>query len=419
MQPIALSGSDYFHLLIDRKIKRFGLAGNISRVHFKLGQNTDFEAILKNLQSNRYLIEAGCMNYQLRWPLKAKWVQEGSRKPRIILTSGITETEFNNQILNRKVNNQLGLVCVDLCTLTDNSNHIVVSMHHALFDHQGMMNFIAALNNNFDGDLFPATITPSSKQIAANFWKMTFYMLGKGGSKLGSLLTSNRAKSQVPNYKVVSFTKEESKQIDQNAWKAGSRIGTSAFLISATAKCVELTLANRGKNAPFLWFSTPHKQQKIGAAKSLFTNQLSFLFFRLTSRELESTSASVTSLNKQLREQIKNRITERYVDLMEGMKRFPLIVYELMVDVSSRGKLASFGFSDLGKDQLQIRTFLDAEVVDILRYPPIPTPPGFNVAVVRTNEQYQFVFGYVNSAMSTEELSTYLANFKKELLQPS
>lgn len=416
MQPVPLSGSDYFHLLIDKKIKRFGLAGNISRVHFKLGNEADFQSIVKNLQSNSYLNEASSINYQLSWPFKAKWVKLDKRKPRIIVTDGITRNDFNKQILNRKVNNQLGLVCVDLCTLTDNSKHIVISMHHALFDHQGMMNFIAALNNNYDGDLFPPIIKSSSKQIAINFWKMTFYMLGKGGSKLGSLITSNRIQSQVPNYEVVTFSKEESKQIDQNAWKAGSRIGTSAFLISATAKCVSQTLANRGKDAPFLWFSTPHKQQKIGATKSLFTNQLSFLFFRLSSTELESTSTSVASLNQQLREQIKKRITERYADLMEGMKRFPLFIYELMVDVSSKGKLASFGFSDLGTDQLELDTFLDTNVEAIFRYPPIPTPPGFNVAVVRTNEQYQFVFGYVNTAMSPEELSAYLVNFRKELL---
>lgn len=419
MKPVSLSGADYFHLLIDRKIQRFGLAGNISRVHLQLDQATDLQAICENLESNAYLQEASNINYKLRWPLPPKWVKVKNRKPCIIFSSELSKQAFNQQILNQTVNNKKGLVCIDLCTLTDGSKHLVVSMHHALFDHQGMMNFVAALNNTYEGELF-ATSNTNHRVLtkAASAFKMTLYMLTRGSAKLGSLLRSNRAIAAVPNYQILTFSKEQSKQIEQNAWQAGSRIGTSAFLISATAKSVDKTLTQRGIKPAYLWFSTPHKQRKIGAQKSLFSNQLSFLFFKLDTTALATTNNAVNALNNQLRDQIKNRVVERYGHLMDALKLVPLFVYEQMVDVASKGKLASFGFSDLGQDQLDLTAFCGVGVEQVFRYPPIPTPPGFNVAVVKTNEQFQFVFGYVDAAMNQQEMTAFLTDFKHQLLSP-
>ena len=141
-----LSGSDYFHLLIDRKIKRFGLAGNISRVHFQLDSSTNLESFVHSFKENSWLKNASQIQYKLSWPFLPKWIRVKSQGPRIILSKPITQSDFESQILNRMVDNEQRLVCVDLCAFEDDSKHVVISMHHALFDHQGMMNFIVALN---------------------------------------------------------------------------------------------------------------------------------------------------------------------------------------------------------------------------------------------------------------------------------
>jgi hypothetical protein len=52
MAYASLSGSDYFHLLIDRKMKRFGMAGNISRVHFELKKTSDLNVISDAIRKN-------------------------------------------------------------------------------------------------------------------------------------------------------------------------------------------------------------------------------------------------------------------------------------------------------------------------------------------------------------------------------
>ncbi|MFT4981314.1 MAG: NRPS condensation-like uncharacterized protein [Bacteroidia bacterium] len=416
MTSVSLSGSDYFHLLIDRKMKRFGLAGNISRVHFQLSADTDLDALAARLKSNTYLQKAASAVYKLRWPFLPKWELSANLKPQVLVTNSLTETEFHTHVLNRTVDNQKGLVCIDLCTLNDATKHLVVSMHHVLFDHQGMMNFIGALNNDFDGEVFPENVSSSVAKKALNAIRMTSYMLSQSSSKLGSLLDKKPSSTSAPVYQFIAFTADESKQIEQNAWQAGSRIGTSTYLISAIAKCVENILKSRNQKPPYLWFSTPHKERKIGAKGHLFSNQLSFLFFKLKSDDLNSNETAVDSLNGQLKLQIKNQITAKYSDLMDALRLTPLFVYEQMVDVASNGKLASFGFSDLGIDQLQLNEFCGAKVERVFRYPPVPTPPGFNVAVVRSSEQFQFVFGYVEEALKPKEMDRFLTDFKNQLL---
>jgi NRPS condensation-like uncharacterized protein len=412
-----LSGSDYFHLLIDRKIKRFGLAGNISRVYFQLDSSTNLEVLADLLGQNQWLQNAANIRFKLGWPFLAEWLKIENQEPQIIITKLLSQREFKSQILNRKVDNKKGLVCVDLYGLEDDSKHVVISMHHALFDHQGMMNFVHALNGNFDGDDFPF-VNPTSFRVSLfNFWSMTIYMLSRGSSKLGSLLTKNSSDHGVPKYDSLKLTNEESKTVESNAWSSGSRIGTSAYLIAGVARSVYAVLQNRGKNAPYLWFSTPRKQRKLGTKGHLFSNQLSFLFFKLNSAELNSNSACVESMNGQLREQIKKQITEKYSGLMDSLRIMPLFVYEQMVNLSNKGKLASFGFSDLGTDQLEMDTFCGQKVENVFRYPPVPTPPGFNVAVVRSNEQFEFIFGYVDEAISESEMEQFKVEFKNRLLK--
>jgi hypothetical protein len=416
MELRKLSGSDFFHLLIDRKIKQFGLAGNISRVHFHLDSSSDLEELSQKLRQNSSFRKAANIQYNLNWPFAPKWIATNNREPRIIISNSLTENEFKSQILNRKVDYEKGLVCVDLCSLEDGIKHAVISMHHALFDHQGMMNFIHALNGSFVGDEFAQSEKIGFGKSVTNFVAMTVYMLSRGSSKLGSLLREKHSKSGVPKYDSIRLSSEESEIVESNAWTAGSRIGTSAYLIACLGRAVNSTLKKRGETAPYLWFSTPHKQRKLGTKGHLFSNQLSFLFFKLTNTELNSNASSVEAMNLQLRAQIKEQITEKYAGLMDALRYVPLFIYEQMVNLSAKGKLASFGFSDLGTDQLEIDSFCGQKVTNVFRYPPVPTPPGFNVAVVRSNEQFEFVFGYVDEAISDSEMKQFKVEFKNHLL---
>ncbi len=412
----ALSGSDYFHLLIDRKIKQFGLAGNISRVHLELDQSSDLNAVANALLRNPALKKAASVQYKLNWPFAPFWKLEQRELKCVQILKLDSRKELESETLNKPLDNENGLVSIDLCEVSDGSKHVIISMHHALFDYQGMVNFVHALNGSFEGGDFADLESSAFLKSCRNFWSMTFYMLSKGASNLGSLLRSRKSNSGLPRYDSIQLTDEESKQVEQNAWSAGSRIGTSAYLIACVGRSVNHILEKRGENAPYLFFSTPHNQRKLGTKGHLFSNRLSFLFFKLSSTNLNSNSTSVEAINHQLKAQIKERITEKYSGLMDSLRYVPLFIYEQMVNLSSNGKLASFGFSDLGKDQLAMDSFCGERVLGICQYPPVPSPPGFNVAVDRSNQKFEFVFAYVDEAISELEMEQFKIYFRDRLL---
>lgn len=411
MSLAKLSGSDYFHLLIDRKMLRAGLAGNISRIHFELDELADLSQISEQLRKNKHLIYANSLRYQLCWPLLPVWRQTDNPKECVSVSENITDLDFESTVTNRKVENDSGLVFVDLCQLDDDSKHVVISMHHSLFDYQGMMNFVRALNNDFDGPLFPTPTKISGFKLLQDFHYMTVYMLSCHAWKLGSLLPKKPLKKATVAYKELEYNAEEAKAIDTNAWHAGSRIGTSGYLIASTAISVHKTLLARGEKPPYLFFSIPHNQRKLGTVGHLYSNQLSFLFFRLSVNDLTSTENAVNSINFQLKQQIKNRIVERYANLLSSMRFVPMFLYEKMVNLASKGRLASFGFSDLGIEQLNFDQWLGAKVKTVKRYPPVPIPPGISVATTKLDDGRKIVIAYGKEILSESEVEKLAAEF--------
>lgn len=415
----SLSGSDYFHLLIDRKMKRFGMAGNISRIHFEFDENADLNAIADSIGNNSTFQNVSAVRFRLRWPWLPTWVKTQNKTTNIQIRREVSRAEFETDILNRKVDNGIGLVWVDLCELEDHSKHVVISMHHALFDHQGMMNFIHGLNDDFNGPMFRESEPASVLKMILNAGRMNYELFKRSVWNLGSFFHLKKPQKLTPAFKVIEFTNDETKIISENAWNAGARIGESTFHLSVTAQAVYTVLKKRGLAVPYLWFSIPHNQRKLGTKGHLLSNKLSFLFFKLTETELKSSSDCTKSILEQLKSQIKAKATERYIDLMKMMRFIPMPVYEKMVSVPSGGKLSSFGFSDLGTDQLQMESFCTGKIKNVFRYPPIPTPPGFNVASVRTQNGLRLILAYGMELIEEKEVELLISELRSGLLANS
>lgn len=412
-----LSGSDYFHLLVDRKMLRNGLVGNISRIHLELAPKADLTAIAERLSRNKTIQQVAELKVKFRWPFAAKWEKEKGRKKNVEVHEALSGQAFEQTVVNRKVDNESGLVHIDLCELENGSKHMVVSMHHVLFDHQGMVNFIHALaDESTQFPLFPKQEKRYFTRLLSNFHYMTVYMLSRSSGQLGTLVKPKLKPQSLPKYRTIEFTEAETKQVMLNAWESGSRIGQSAFYMAAVSQLVNQTMKKRRQNPPYLWFSVPNDQRRKGTAGHLVSNQLSFLFFRLYANELNRTENAISSINHQLKAQIKDRIAERYTDLMHAMRIIPMPVYETMVDLASKGKMSSFGFSDLGTDKIQLKEFLGTRILKLHHYPPVPSPPGFNVVVSKTDGKLKFVWAYFDEVLSSEEADAMETSFRDLLL---
>lgn len=416
MAYASLSGSDYFHLLIDRKMKRFGMSGNISRIHFELDENIDLRKVESSIRQNSTFQKVRSIQYQFRWPRFPLWKDGKPSEKNLEIHEGISMSQFSSTILNKQVDNETGLVWIDLCAQEDGTKHAVISMHHALFDHQGMVNFIEALNNNFSGPLYRESEPGNTWRMMVNGAVMNYNLFRRSVWNFGSLFQKNRPVSITPQYQVLKFSEAETESITKNAWEAGSRVGQSTFYVSVVARALQQLFTDRGQHSPNLWFSIPHNQRRLGTSGHLVSNKLSFLFFNLSSAELETTQETISSVLQQVKEQIKFRSADKYVDMMKVMRIIPMPIYEGMVSVPSKGKLSSFGYSDLGEDKLTMSAFCGAKIKSVHRYPPVPSPPGFNVATLKKQDGLELILGYGKELITEQEMSILISNLKTGLL---
>ncbi|MBP9152255.1 MAG: hypothetical protein KBF73_08240, partial [Flavobacteriales bacterium] len=57
-----------------------------------------------------------------------------------------------------------------------------------------------------------------------------------------------------------------------------------------------------------------------------------------------------------------------------------------------------------------------AEVVNTFHYPPVPSPPGFNVVVSKNNGKLKFVWAYFDEVLSESEIRNAERLFRDFLL---
>ena len=274
MMDRPLSGSDYFHLLLDRKMLRNGLVGNISRIHLELSPSADPTAIEAQLRSNKTLRTVSQLQVKLQWPLLPVWKVNDGHDINLTVTNDLSEDVFQKLVLNRKVNNQNGLVLVDLCALTDGTKHVVISMHHVLFDHQGMMNFVRALSDgSIDFPLFPEKERLSWFTRFRNTVSMTFYMLSRSSWKLGSLINKHTKPKASPKFKIIEFDQETTEHVEKNAWNTGASVRVRSTLHPLRRSYREFFF-NGIRNRPICGF--PFHMIKDGKGQAVIWFPISF-----------------------------------------------------------------------------------------------------------------------------------------------
>jgi hypothetical protein len=409
-----LSGADHFHLLIDRQMRQKGLPGNISRIHLQLAPDADLHALKQRLEHDPTLRRVHRLRIQLRWPLMPRWEEDATTDvPPVVLHPVLSPQEFDLAVMNAPVPPRHCLVRIDLATQTDGSHHAVIAMHHALFDHRGMMLFLAALDSGTAPAQFfaPEAATSTWADMAAAF-RATLFALASGGRRLATLVNRHTRPTATVRYHNLHLTAEETAQADRMAHQCGAATGQSALLMAAITIALRETLALRGQQPPYFWIPTPHDMRKKGTPGHLVGNALSFFYFRPEAAHLRSLPEAVQALQQQLHAQVRQRSAHHLAALLRVFRRVPLPLVDAMVGLTTGGRVSSFVFSDLGAQRMPMAQFCGISLLGMAHCPPVPSPPGLSVVAARDNGRLHLVLAYLPDALSTTEVSIVENRFR-------
>ena len=399
----SLSGSDVFQLLLDRAMRKAGQAGNISRILYRFASDADLEAIQARLISSKVFGKVNSIRFEKRLVGAPRWKSlEIDPGKSVILHKNGLDHEAESDLWNEPVDQEHGLVRMDLYRNSDDLPSLLISMHHVLFDHRGMALFTRLL----DEDRLPkGMIQKLSVRPTSTIWKHVFevakFSFASSGWDLTSISKSIKKPKQI--YRFIQLSKEESERLEQRARELGAGISASIFYVATMMQAFERLADHQDAKGDFVWMAAPHDMRRKGEEGHLIGNDISFIYFRKERGSRQDLEELINDLNQQLLHQIKKKLPQKHADFLRLYSHVPLWAYKAMTDLAHGGKVSSFAFSDLGVND-RPKTFLGCEVDEVLYLPPVPVKPGISVVVNKTKGKVSFSIGTVDGLLSDESI---------------
>lgn len=235
---------------------------------------------------------------------------------------------------------------------------------------------------------------------------------------ISNLVKQNNENNQNFTYEIVSFSKEETQQIDSNALKQGARFGTNLFLMASCVYVINELLKHRSKKSKTIWLPVPYDGRRRGAVGPIVNNFVRYLFYRLEEPVLGSVKNVIVSLNEQMTTQIKNDMPKKYNTLLNMMRHIPLGLYHYLTNRNSDDVFASFLYTSTGENIHDMKTLMNVPIEDVVIFPPQTFPPGVMFSFLRHNHVLKLNMVYSENAMCVDEQKQLVSQLKSLLLNP-
>lgn len=426
-EKVILSGADCFHLVLDKHAKKHGAGGNVMRKIFYFNNALPFEKINNILKSSAVI----------QWLCNVKLVRPGFFKlpywhyidkgNEIILLQhhAAIKDEIPSAILSRDIAiESTRFIEADLVYYPSGSCAFVLSWNHILLDAKGTNLLFEHLNQlsenkpqNF-GIFFPAK-EKKTKLLTYinNMYKVKRFVQASAKPPVSSVANAKNQSNDGSTFtKTISFNVTETKKINDNAFKTGSRFGPTLYLVACCSHTIHFINQQR-KRAGDIWLPIPYDGRLRGAAGPLTSNCVSFLFYRIPKSELNTIPQTVKCLSAQMKAQISDSIPQKYTMFLNMMRHVPLWLYYFLISSTGKGVFASFLYTSTGDNFNDLRSLFGERIENINMIPALTFPPGLTFVFLKHDEAFNINIAYSPEVISNNELHLIEEKIKDILLQ--
>lgn len=419
---VILSGADCFHLVLDKHAQKHGAGGNVMRKVFYFDRSLSFEKIDALLKSSPVIywlcnirLCEGILFQKPRW----EYIDKGNE---IIFSQHNTavENEIPAAILARDITiRSERFIEADLVNYPSGACAFVISWNHILLDAKGttlLFEHLNLLSENKvqESDLFfpgPEKKTNIVTYIR-NMYKVKHFVQHSARPPVFSVAEKKiKSEQGITAAKVISFNGAETKQINENAFKTGSRFGPTLYLIACCSHVIN-HLGKQKNRSGDLWIPVPYDGRLKGATGPLISNCVSFLFYRIPQSELNNVAQTVKHLSSQMMSQIKDGIPQRYTMFLNMMRHVPLWLYYFLISKTGKGVFASFLYTSTGDNFNGLHSLFGEPIRDINMIPALTFPPGLTFVFLKHDDELS-----VNIAYSPDTINSNNLNFIEQKLK--
>ena len=319
-------------------------------------------------------------------------------------------------------------LALDLVRHADGTQQLVLSWNHALMDARGAELMLQHLNG--DG---VAKGTPTIENLInpkqgngslAGWWRNvnlargSVAWLNKSGSEpLFSLLPAAcRAGPRQNQFRFLSFSEQETARMDARCQRLNAGFRRSHFYLAASIRSLHAVATRRGNKDGAYLIPVPHDMRRRGANGPIFSNHLSILFYRIEPRQADSLSEIIGELSRQMTDQIRTRFPDCCMAALDMFKPLPLGFYVHHLGKPTRGKFASFCFSDSGETCAGISEMMGGRIQEVIHQVPTWRPPGLTVVFWTFSGRPCAQLSWVDDCLSVAEVDLLEQGLRSALL---
>lgn len=412
---VALTGADYLLLAFDRAMQRGTQHGNVCHLLLQLDSPLSADDLRDHLDDHPFVAWLASLRFTpLQWWKPARWVVDNDAPPLRIDEHRLDSIE---ELPSRFIHNldveREPLVSFMLVHVGDRSA-IVLRWHHALLDGRGAELLITALSTGLvDRETVTGTEMVPTTPLTERMWeaKAARDFVWKQSTGSVAFYAPPRAPKGA-QIRVRRLVLDEA-QTEEADRRSGHALMRSAWNLAISAAAV--SAARPDAKGDYLLVPVPQDRRTRGARGPILANQLNLLFYRIRRDSLGDIGQAVKALTEQTRSIMRARLHQTYPVLLDLCRYVPLGVLNTIIRVPTWGRMATFGFSDVGDSLSELETLAGRRLVDIVHYPANMHPPGITVVFSRFRGRLSICVATLDGTISESETDIVMAKLRESL----
>ena len=420
-------------------MRQVGLPGNVCCAVMKLGKGFEVERL------RRRLAESPIMDWLARArifrpvPMLFPPLWRTSAKPKTLLFEHANQNGAPAQpwllpqvVAGRELHASRGPgVAFDVMQHADGTSHVFLSWNHTFLDARGLDFLLNHLNADETKKTAPGVanfINPRQRGSGLSGWwpnvkqaRGSVKWLNESGDEpLFSLVPPGPRPAVCRNhYRVLYFTEAETASIDARCQQFNCGFRRSHFYLAASLRALHTVAVQRGNQEGAYLIPVPHDTRKRGANGPIFSNHLSILFYRIEPRQAGRITDILGELSRQMTNQIRDRFPESCMAALDMFKPLPLGFYVNHLGKPTRGKFATFSFSDSGETCGGMKDLWGGPILEVTHLVPAWRPPGLMIVFLKFGSRLSAQISWVDDCLNLAEVDGMERDVRRALLEES
>ncbi len=208
-------------------------------------------------------------------------------------------------------------------------------------------------------------------------------------------------------FKVLTFTEKKKEEILFASEKKAGPFMFLPYSLACAVRGVDGLFRQKGRDSGDFVISVT-RDMRAGRESRLLFNQLSFLFFQISSGDIPDFNRLLNVLKIQMYEQIKNRMPEALEDASMLMRILPCSVLSRRIQGKEGVPAVSFSFAVLGDSAYVHESFMQAAIENIVHLPRMSHLPGIGVFYSQYRNRLNVTLSYLDNLFSETEAKQLL-----------